>query len=144
MLSPKHLSAIGLVLLALIFAGANLWLAAARSTIPLALDTTVLRKETRHEKHPPKDDVCLLHTSSQGTLHVDQEVFDAVTPGERLHKAAWSRQLLRGDQPMALEYSADFRGMLFVMPIFVLVVVTVSAIPLWLGRTSLQTQAKQT
>ena len=144
MLSPKLLSAIGLVLLALVLAGANLWFAAARSTIPLSLDTTVLRKETRHEKHPPKDDVCLLHTSSQGVLHVDREVFDAVSSGEHLQKAVWSRQLLRNDLPMALEYSADFRGMLFVMPIFVLVVVAVSAIPLWLGRTSLQTQANQT
>lgn len=119
---------LGLVLMALALAGGNLWFAAARSTIPLRLDTTVVRKSVRYEKHSPLDDVCLLHTRSQGVLHVDGAVYDAVDEGDALRKGAWSRELTHGERTLALGWSADFRGLLWVMAGTVVAVLGVSAV----------------
>jgi len=96
--------------------GANFWFAAARSTIPLPLDAKVIGKEVRHEKHPPKDDVCLLHLGQQ-TLHVDRAVYDSVAIGDRLRKERWSQILYSNDEPMELAWSQDARGMMWAMPL---------------------------
>ena len=144
MLSPRVLTLVGLFVMALALAGGNLWFAAARSTIPLALDTTVLRKETRHEKHPPKDDVCFLYTNSEGVLHVDQPVYDAVNEGDRLRKAAWSRQLMHDEQQISLAYSADLRGLLVVMPGILAAMVGLAGIAVGFATTSLHARQEQT
>jgi hypothetical protein len=142
--SPRMFVAICLIAIGAALAGANVWFAAARSTIPLALDTIVIRKEIRQEKHPPKDNVCLLHTSSQRVLHVDSDVFEAVREDERLLKEAWSQKLVSGTQQVALNYSADLRGMLVAMPSAFSVLVVVAAISLRLTGIGLHSAAKQT
>jgi hypothetical protein len=73
--------------LAALLAGANTWFTAARSTIPLALDTKVLSKEIRREKHEGKDDVCLLELEGLGQIQVDREIYDSVAVGETLEKS---------------------------------------------------------
>jgi hypothetical protein len=127
LLLPRVLTIIVLLLIAFALAGGNLWFAAARSTIPLELDLVIVRKETRHEKHPPKDDVYLLHASAS-TLHVDQVVYDAVHEGDRLRKTAWSRQLAADGRQIPLAYSRDVRGMMFAMPCTLTVVLLLAAI----------------
>jgi hypothetical protein len=58
--SLKSFVSVILLALAVVLAAGNVWFAAARSTIPLAIDAEVKRKEVRHEKHPPRDDVWIL------------------------------------------------------------------------------------
>ena len=45
-----------LFLLGVVLAVANIWIAAARSTIPLRLDDEVIEMRQLREKHPGKDD----------------------------------------------------------------------------------------
>jgi hypothetical protein len=119
--SPRSFIASALLSLALMLAAANVWFALSRSTIPLRLDATVMHKEVRHEKHPPKDDVCLLDLGPAGTFQVDQELFDRVAVGQRLVKAPWSRQLQASGQTIELRWSADTRGMIWAMPLVCIV-----------------------
>src|SRR4051812_48376435 len=93
--------------LAAVLAGVNTWFTAARSTIPLALDTKVLSKEIRREKHEGKDDVCLLELEGFGQIQVDRETYDAVAVGEILRKASQSRELRHGDKILQLQWSRD-------------------------------------
>ena len=113
----KWLTAAALLLIAVALAAANIWFAAVRSTIPLQLEAVVAGKEVRHEKHPPKDDVCLLDLGEGGIVHVDQAVFDAVAIGDRLNKSQWSTILSVNDRRLALAWSDDMRGMLWTMPL---------------------------
>jgi hypothetical protein len=103
--------------LAAVLAGANTWFTAARSTIPLALDTKVLSKEVRREKHERKDDVCLLELEGLGQIQVDQEVYDAIAVGETLQKERHAHELRHGDKILQLHWSRDHQGMLMAMPI---------------------------
>jgi hypothetical protein len=121
-----------LLTIASVLAAGNAWIAAARSTIPMQLDSIVAGKEVRHEKHPPKDDVCLLDLGEQGTIHVDQAVFDAVARGDRLAKARWSTVLLVNEKPVELEYSDDVLGMVRAMP---LVFIVFLGTAVWASRT---------
>jgi len=114
-----------LLVIALLLAAGNLWFTAARSTIPLAIDNVVVAKEIRHEKHPPRDDVCLLHLQSGRALHVDAALFDAVAKGATLHKLAWSDVLVHDGRELKLALSIDFVGMTRVMPgLFLILCVT--------------------
>jgi hypothetical protein len=117
LLSPKVLTTTCLVLLALFLAVGNVWFAAARSTIPLRLNAVVEQKEIRHEKHPPKDDVCLLDLGRQGMIHVDQEIFDFVNEAENVRKEPWSHFLECNDRRLTLKWSQDTRGIACAMPI---------------------------
>ena len=103
--------------LATILAGVNTWYTAARSTIPLRLDTKVLSKEVRHEKHEGQDDVCLLELEGLGQMQVDHEFYERVTVGETLKKERMSHELQHGDKLLALHWSHDHRGMCLAMPI---------------------------
>jgi len=114
--SPRFIAAATLFLLALLLAAANVWFVAARSTIPLALDGKVHSKEVRHEKPPPKDDVCLL-TIDGRQVHVDRDVFERMEVGIQVSKEAWSPLLKVNDQDLRLHWSADFRGMIWTMPL---------------------------
>ena len=103
--------------LAALLAGVNTWYTAARSTIPLALDTKVLGKEVRREKHEGKDDVYLLQLEGLGAMQVDREVYDHAQVGETLQKDRQSRQLRCGDKVLELHWSQDHEAMLKAMPI---------------------------
>jgi hypothetical protein len=113
----KRLAAVGLLVVGVLLALANLWFAAARSTIPLALDARVLTKERRPEKHKGIDDVYLLKLAGGVVLQVDQAIFDSVDERTSLQKTAWSTRLQSGDKRLELHWSADVYGMLWVMPI---------------------------
>ena len=117
MLSRRFFAVRVLLALAIALAAGNVWFAGARSTIPLALKGEVIRKEVRHEKHPPRDDVWLLDLGSRSFIQVDKEVFDRVAIGDRLSKVRWSWTLMRNGQPISLEWSADARGMFWAMPL---------------------------
>lgn len=116
------LLAVGLALVA-----GNLWCTAARSTIPLALDTTVLSRETRREKHPGTDDVFLWHTADGRTLPVDRAVTESVPRDRaRVEKQAFSKTLLYDGQPVRLAWSPDFRGMRWTMAVAVVLLLGMS------------------
>lgn len=113
---PKLLSSGSLVLLACLLAAANIWFAAARSTIPLRLSDKILGKEIRREKHQGRDDVHLLHLERRGQVQVDREIFESVQVGQTLQKEGWSHELKHGDQIVTLHWSQDYRGLLRAMP----------------------------
>jgi len=122
---PRAYSLGILLLLGLALAQANLWIAAARTTIPLALDGQVREKERRLEKKPGVDDVCLVTLDDGTSFQVDIAVYDAIIPGCTLNKDAWSRQLHVDGVTVDLDWSLDFRRMLWTMPAAVLVLILV-------------------
>lgn len=116
-----RLAVVVLIALGLGLALANLWVTAARSTIPLTLQTRLLNREIRREKHPGQDDVHLWMLDDRRTLHVDAAVYSAVPHvGARLEKHRGDRVLRVGDRAVSLDWSADFRGMARVMPVLML------------------------
>ncbi|HUG67181.1 MAG TPA: hypothetical protein VMM76_05495 [Pirellulaceae bacterium] len=112
----KLLAVATLFLLGVLLAVANVWFAAARSTIPLRLDGKVVAKRQLSEKHPGTDDVYLLELNQQGRVQVDKHVFDAVKEEERIRKESWSRHLEHDGHATDLEWSTDLLGMLWTMP----------------------------
>lgn len=112
----KLLAMATLFLLGVLLAVANVWFAAARSTIPLRLDDKVVAKRQLSEKHPGTDDVYLLELNQQGRVQVDKHVFDAVKEEERVRKESWSRKLEHDGHTFDLEWSTDLLGMLWTMP----------------------------
>jgi hypothetical protein len=121
--SRKTLSALVLLAVGVLLTVANAWFAAARSTIPLALDGVVTTMELRREKHPGRDDVFLLTLQSRSPFQVDEAIYRAVAIGERLHKARWSKELTHDGHTLALDWSRDCRGMVMAMPAVVLILV---------------------
>lgn len=119
---PKLLTIAGLLVLACVLATANIWFAAARSTIPLRLDAEVQSKRRLMEKHRGVDDVYLLYLNRQRTLQVDKAIFESVAAGSRIRKTAWSRQFEHDGEVVDLNWSADFRGMLKTMPGIIVVI----------------------
>lgn len=116
MLSHKLVVAGFLLLLGLALGCGNIWVVAARSTIPLALNAEVIEVELRHEKHPGKDDVCLLHFATGEALHVDASVFKKIRAGDFVRKLPWSFEIVVNDESTPLMWSADFYGMIAAMP----------------------------
>ncbi len=98
-------------------AAGNLWFTAARSTIPLALDADVVKREVRAEKHPGVDDVHLLHFTDGTLRQVDQPVYAVASHGARLQKTAGSRRLHIDGNGQDLIWSRDFVGMTRAMPL---------------------------
>ncbi|MGD9647201.1 MAG: hypothetical protein AB7U73_15930 [Pirellulales bacterium] len=125
MLSYERPAAIALAVLGILLLAGNLWVTAARSTIPLAIDGRVTALEVRHEKHPGADDVCFVTLDNGSVLHVDTEVFRAIQKGEHLHKSVWQRTLDHGDAIVSLDCSADARGMWRVMSVALAAIVVV-------------------
>ncbi len=103
-----------LVLLGMCLAAGAAVETARRSTIPLALDGQLVRREMRPEKHPGLDDVCLLHLADGRVLHVDAPVYFAVREGQHLRKNRRQRTLRHDDQEFRLVYSTDFHTQLAV------------------------------
>ena len=114
------------LLLGVVIVIANLWVVAARSTIPLALDAQVLSHETRREKHSGHDDVYLLHLAPGGQLQVDAHVFDGVMSRQRIRKSAWDRQLLVGENKLPLRWSTEFQGLARARPLSFAVLLVVA------------------
>lgn len=112
------------------FAGGNLWYTAARSTIPLELNGTIVSKQRKAEKWRGVDDVYLLVLDSGRRVQVDAAVFDAVAERQMIRKQAWDRTLEADGQAVPLDWSADTRGMLWAMPLMVLVCVAVGVMTL--------------
>ncbi len=115
------MSVVALLALGMAFAAGNLWYTAARSTIPLELNGTVVSKQRKAEKWPGVDDVYLLVFDSGRRVQVDAAVFDAVAERQTIRKQAWDRTLEADGQTIPLDWSADLRGMLWAMPLTVLV-----------------------
>jgi hypothetical protein len=103
-------------LLGLILAVGNTWAVAARSTIPLELNATVAEKELRYEKHPGKDDVCLLRFETGRALHVDAALYAQLAVGNSIRKSAWASTLKADERAITLTWSSDFYGMVVAMP----------------------------
>jgi hypothetical protein len=123
-----------LLVFGLVLAGGNIWVVAARSTIPLALNAQVTEKELRHEKHPGRDDVCLVQLNNGLTLHVDQSVFAKVTVGDSIRKSAWSNKLTVDGQETLLAWSPDFYGMTVAMPAIMVVMFLTAILKLPTGE----------
>ena len=121
--SPRYLSILILLLLGALFAAANVWFAAARSTIPLELHGIVTQTQRLIEKTPGVDDVYILTLDSDQRIQIDGHIFDALAEGQAVHKAAWTRGLKIDDRTLALTWSRDFRGMMWAMPLTVAICV---------------------
>jgi hypothetical protein len=122
------------VLLGMAFVAGNLWFAASRSTIPLELSGVVANKARLVEKSPPKDDVCLIVLHDGARVQVDAPVFEALTTGDRIDKQRWSRTLTVSGREVPLEWSADFRGLLWTMSGATALGAALLAVVLW-GRS---------
>lgn len=132
---PKSGAALIVLCCGLLLCAGNLWFTAQRSTIPLSINGTLADKTIGREKHPGTDDVFWLRMTNGEKLHVDQEIFDAVRPGERLQKESWSRRLEHGNQFAELQWSNDVTGMLRVMPVAVGIMVLL-AVGIWRQQRS--------
>ena len=93
------------------------------SSTPVALNAEVVEKELRHEKHPGKDEVCLLHTGDGRILHVEKSVYDSVEVGS-LQKSAWSYEVANDGHGIQLAWSTDFNGMILAGPAHVIVILS--------------------
>jgi hypothetical protein len=125
------LNTVSLIAIATLLAAGNIWCAAARSLIPLALNDRVDRIELRREKHPGKDDVYLIALHGGSVLQIDQPVAEAMAIGSSVKKDAWSRTIQVDSRVVDLSWSADFQGMIKAMPAILAVVVAAAA---WAGR----------
>jgi len=116
----RRVATIVLLLVAAALAVNTTYIVSRRSTVPLALDDTVLKKTIVREHDPGADDVHLLKLSRRGWMHVDQPVYQAVEIGQHLRKEPWSRQLKHGERTLVLPRSPDFEGMLWLWPVALL------------------------
>lgn len=129
-----------LLVVGLALAAGNLWVTAARSTIPLDLGGRIVSKEILHEKHPGFDDVFFLVLENGRWLHVDELVFRGLAEGDVVEK--YSRdghtiQILHADglrSVLPLAFSRDFRGMRIVMPIALGVAAALAGVARGQGR----------
>lgn len=125
--SLRCLSILTLLILGVSFAGANLWFAAERSTIPLELHGDVTQKQRLIEKTPGVDDVYIVTLDSGQRIQVDGHVFDAVAEGQSVNKTAWSRTIQIEGNAVALSWSRDVRGMMWAMPLTVVICIVLGA-----------------
>jgi len=102
--------------LTVVLAACDAWCAARRSLIPRKLDGTVTQKESRPEKHPGEDDVCLLNMTDSGWIQVDSAIHSRVSVGDKLTKTLGSRTLMVNGHGQELDWSRDVCGMLFALP----------------------------
>ncbi len=136
MLSSKLWPLAGLLLIAVALAAGNLWFTAARSTIPLALNSKIVELEIRNEKHPGFDDVFFIHLDDGRRLHVDRPVFQSVKVGDLVQKPSFEHVLniARNGEPLPpveLTPSADHSGMHTVMPLALGVAIALAGVACW-------------
>ena len=120
-----------LIALGVSFAVANVWFAAVRSTIPLRLSAIITQKQRLIEKTIGVDDACLLTLNSGERIQVDGAVFDAMAENKLVNKQAWSRIIDVDGRKISLEWSADFRGMRWAMPLTVAVLIVLGIMGLF-------------
>jgi hypothetical protein len=114
----------------------NIIVTANRSLIPQTIDAEVALLDIKREKHPGIDDVHFVTLSTGETLHVDKAIAEELQVGMPIRKQAWEKELVTGDEHLSLEYSKDFLGMTWVMPLSFLVALAVLIWPrLWLIAT---------
>jgi hypothetical protein len=111
---------IALGLVGLASTAGNAWWTAERSTIPIAVDGRVASVERLREKHEGVDDVRIVRFEDRAELEVDEPVFREVRAGSVLEKHAGERTLRVDGRGVALDWSADARGMVVAMPIALL------------------------
>ncbi len=128
--SARLLSILALILLGMSFAGANLWFAAARSTVPLELHGQLTEKQRLIEKTPGVDDVYIVTLDADRRIQVDGPIFDAMAVNQSVNKWAWTRIIEIDGKNIALSWSPDFRGMLWAMPWTVAICVLVGMMSL--------------
>jgi hypothetical protein len=131
--SRKPFWIVACLLIGMTLCAENLWGTGSRSLIPCSLNSVLVAKEMRHEKHQGVDDVYLLTLESGAVLEVDQTIFDAVLPSQRLAKNVWERTLHVDDSTMTLTFSPDFEGMLRVMPVAIGIFVMMGVVA-WRSR----------
>lgn len=122
----KWISGLALLAIGAVMAGGNLWVAASRSTIMQPLQGTITGKQVRAEKIGGVDDVYFLRIDRETRIQVDRSVFDAVERGEAVEKEPWSRTLRHGKSTVELGWSVDVRGMVWLMPLVMLVFVALA------------------
>lgn len=104
-----------LLLVGIALCSGNVWYAAARSTIPLALQGTVTKKFVGTEKHPGHDDAYMIALDQGPTLCIDKLPFDAMSVGEPVTKQAWQSELEVSNHIVSLTWSRDFYGLIWCM-----------------------------
>lgn len=122
---------LGLLGIGFLLCASNVWIAARRSLIPLEVDAVIHAKDLRAEKHPGVDDVCMLNMGDKGWYQVDRSVWEAVNDGDRISKPAWTSELTRADETVALSWSKDTVGLARCMPL-AFAILFAMAIHLWL------------
>jgi len=105
-----------LLVLAFLFASGNLWFAAARSTIPIAIDGQVVDQQRLFEKSRGVDDVFFVTLPSGRRIQVDRHVYEAVRENDSIEKPSWARRLDVSGHNFVLSWSQDYRGMVWAMP----------------------------
>lgn len=106
----------GCVLIGIVLCAENAWVTASRSLIPRSINNVLVGKELRREKHQGIDDVYLLTLDNGAVLEVDQPIFEAVRPSQRLVKDRWEHILHIDQSTLTLTFSPDYAGMLKTMP----------------------------
>jgi hypothetical protein len=133
------LRSLNLLVLTILFVAlglGNLIVTANRSLIPQTIDAEVAILDIKREKHPGIDDVHFMTLTTGETLHVDKSVAEKLQVGMPIRKQAWEHKLMTEKEQISLEYSKDFRGMMWVMPLSFLVAFAVLIWPrLWLIAT---------
>lgn len=107
----------------------NLWFAAERSTIPRALDGSVVHREIRREKHRGIDDVYLLTFDNGTVIQVDEPVYREVDIGDSVRKSSWSRRIRISGREVSLTWSKDVAGMAISMPLIMLLLIAAALCP---------------
>ena len=108
-----------LALVGLALCAANVAITLQRTAIPRELRGSVTSLHALHEKHPGIDDVLLVALDNQAAVQIERELYDQLSIGARIGKAAWSTSLTIDGTPGTILWSVDFRGMSLLMPLVV-------------------------
>ncbi len=123
-----------MVSLGILFACANVWFTAARSTIPIAISGTVTQKHRLIEKIPGIDDVYLVSLSSGRRIQIDGHMYHLVSRGQTLEKSAWDSHVRIEGRVFQLVWSRDLRGMALAMPLTITICLVVGVTAVCSGR----------
>jgi hypothetical protein len=123
--SGRLLARILVPVLAFVLATFAAWQLADRGLWLRDLRDTVDRVEVRQEKHPPVDNVHLVHLEGGDVLHVDADIANELGPGSRLRARA-ARSLTVDDRILERTPSHDLKAAAVVLPLMVLLVVLVA------------------
>ena len=100
---------------------------ASRGLFGVGFDGEVARIEVRHEKHPPIDDVHLVHVGGD-TTHVDRGLAAQLRPRDEIRKARLDRRVVVNGRSIDLRASRDLRRAGLAMPLMLLLTIAVLAV----------------